>query len=169
MRKLKIGFSRNRHDRIFSVILQKYMNRDYSHVFVEYETEDKLGDNAIYHSSLSSGVGFMSRSVFEEDNIVTHMYEIELSEELYIKVRKELFSVCGKKYGLLQNIGIAIVDSFRYFGIKVNNPFINGQNCSELLYRHFINVVYPEYKYDPDIISPKDIEDIMKQVAIKVI
>lgn len=168
MRTLKIGFSKSKSDAIFSVLLQKYMNRNYSHVFVLYNTEKLMGDDSIYHSSLSSGIGFMSKSIFQEDNEIVQMYEIQISDEVYFEIRKQLFSVCGRKYGFLQNIGIAIVDLLGNIGIRIKNPFVKDQNCSELLFRHVISVAYPEYKndYDPNTVTPADIEFILEDIEI---
>jgi hypothetical protein len=168
MRKLRIGFSRNKHDKIASVILQRYLNTDISHTFVIYNTKPHMGDDSIYHSAMGSGVGFVAKHVFEEDNVIVRVYEIDIEEDVYIKIRKELFYNCGRKYGFWQNIGIAIVDfAKQVFGIKIRNPFRKDQNCSELIHRDVISIAFPEIakQYDPDTISPKDIEDIMKKVG----
>jgi len=168
MRKLKIGFSKSRTNKIFSVLLQKYMNKDYSHCFVEYDTPH-LGGPSIYHSAVGSGVGFANKNVFLEDALITVEYEVELSDELYSEIRKQLFSVCGKKYGLMQNVGIALVDLCAFFGKKIKNPFTKHKNCSELLYRYLIEIAYPEYRgmFDPDTITPADIEYILQDVGRK--
>ena len=171
MRKLRIGFSRSNDDKIFSVILQKYLKTNYSHTFVMYDTAKHMGDDSIYHSSFGSGVGFFAKHVFEEQNEIVLIYEIEVSDEVYNKIRQELFYNCGMKYGFMQNIGIAIVDfAKQVFGIKIQNPFRKDQNCSELVHRHVISIAFPEIakQYNPDTISPKDIEDIMKQVGTRI-
>jgi hypothetical protein len=168
MRKLKVGFSRSADNKIFSVILQKYLKTDISHTFVMFDTARHMGDDSIYHSSIGSGIGFVAKHVFEEENEIVRVYEIELKEEVYVKVRKELFYNCGRKYGFWQNIGIAIVDfAKQVFGVKIKNPFRKDQNCSELIHRDVIQIVYPEIAkdYDPDTISPKQVEDIMKKVG----
>ncbi len=168
MRKLKIGFSRSADDKIFSVMLQKYLKTDISHTFVMYDTAKHMGDDSIYHSSIGSGVGFFAKHVFEEENLIVRSYEIEVNDEIYSKIRRELFYNCGRKYGFCQNIGIAIVDFAReVFKVKIQNPFRKNQNCSELVHRHVIQIAFPEIakEYDPDTISPKQIEDIMKKVG----
>lgn len=171
MRKLKIGFSRSADNRIFSVILQKYLNTDISHCFVMYDTANHMGDDSIYHSSIGSGIGFVAKHVFEEENLIVRVYEIELEDEVYNKVRQELFYNCGRKYGFWQNIGIAIVDfAKQVFGVKIKNPLREDQNCSELIHRDVIQIAFPEIakEYDPDTISPKQVEDIMKKVGKRV-
>jgi hypothetical protein len=63
MRKLKVGFSRSVDNKIFSVILQKYLGTDYSHTFVMYDTARHMGDDSVYHSSIGSGIGFNSTCI----------------------------------------------------------------------------------------------------------
>lgn len=169
MRTVTIGFSRNSHNKIFSVGLQDYMDTNYSHCFVKYHTKSHLGDDAIYHSSLSAGVGYMSQTIFEEDNTIVMMYELEVSDEVYKRIREALFKVCGRKYGLMQNVGILIVDLLRSRGIKIKNPFVKGENCSEMVYRHVLMELFPEHKYDPDTITPREVEDILNKVAKRVL
>jgi hypothetical protein len=169
MRKITVGFSKNADNKVFSRGLQDYMDRDYSHCFVKYFTKRHLGDDAIYHSSLSAGVGYMSQTIFEENNTIVLMYEIEVSDEMYTSIREGLFKVCGRKYGMMQNIGILLVDALRKLGIKAKNPFVKGENCSEMVYRHILSVLYPEYDYDPDTISPKDVEDILNKKAKRIL
>lgn len=170
MRTLKVGFSRNKDNKIFSVILQKYMNRPYSHCFVEYNTQAHLGDNAIYHSSISAGIGYMSKTIFEEHNIIVGAYEVVMEDKIYDEVRRTLFSVCGREYGVWQNIGVGIVDLCRHLGFKVKNPWVENENCSEMLFRHFISIAYPQFidSYDPNTITPSDIEKIVSKIGIKI-
>jgi len=168
MRTITIGFSKNSDNKIFSVGLQEYMNRDYSHCFIKFNTKHHLGDNAIYHSSLSAGIGYMSQTIFEEDNTIVMLYELEVSEEVYKEIKQALFKVCGRKYGLMQNLGILTVDLLRNIGIKAKNPFVKGENCSEMVYRHVLMSLFPEHKYDPDTITPSEVEDILNKVAKRI-
>lgn len=169
MRKITIGFSKNADNKIFSAGLQDYMGKDYSHCFVKYNTKTILGDDAIYHSSLSAGVGYMSQTIFEEDNTIVMIYELEVEDGVYKKILEALFKVCGRKYGLMQNVGILIVDLLRSRGIKIKNPFVKGENCSEMVYRHVLMELFPEHKYDPDTITPREVEDILNKVAKRIL
>ena len=171
MRKLKVGFSRSIDNKVFSVVLQKYLGTDYSHTFVMYDTARHMGDDSVYHSSIGTGIGFFAKHVFEEENLIVRVYEIEVDDEVYNKIRQELFYNCGRKYGLMQNLGIAIVDfAKQVFNIKIQNPFRKDQNCSELIHRDVIQIAFPEIakEYDPDTISPKQVEDIMKKVGKRI-
>lgn len=169
MRRLTIGFSRNRQGKIFSRILQWYLKTDISHCYIKYETDELIGDNAIYQSIFGKGIGYMSEQVFLKDNIQVREYQIELSEEMYCKVRKDLFLQCGKDYGFMQNIGIFIVDSVRrILKLNIKNPFKGGQNCSELILRHLLKEAYPKETegLEPNTVSPKQIEEVVKSISI---
>jgi len=164
---MTIGFSRNKNDMIFSVILQKYMKRNYSHCFIEFDTSSHLGDNAIYHSSLSSGIGYMSKAIFEDINVIVKYYTISMEDHVYDNIKRQLFSVCGKKYGLMQNVGIFLTNLLSAFLIKIKNPFTKGENCSEMVFRHCLSIIYPSLldKYDPETVTPSDIQDIMENIT----
>jgi len=130
-----------------------------------------MGDDSIYHSSMGSGIGFMAKHVFEEDNTIVMVYEIEVEDDVYSQIRKELFYNCGRKYGFWQNMGIVLVDfAKQVFKMKIQNPFRKDQNCSELVYRDVISIAFPEMaeEYNPDTISPKEVEDIMKKVGKRI-
>lgn len=144
------------------------MRKPYSHVFVQYDTASHMGNDSIYHSAMGSGVGFYSKPVFEDINIITAMYEIELSDEIYVKIRNKLFAHCGRKYGYAQNIGIVCADIAKYLGIAFENPFREGFNCSELVFMGLLEID-PEllYEYDLDTIRPDHIELILQKLGAK--
>jgi hypothetical protein len=37
-----------------------------------------------------------------------------------------------------------------------------------MVYRHVLSVIAPEFKYDPDTITPKDIEVILNKIAKRI-
>ena len=160
MRKLKIGFSGN--NKIGSRVLKWYMKKDYAHTFVQYDTKHHMGDDSIYHSSMASGVGFYANERFEEDNTKVLMYELEINDEIYIEIRKRLFTECGRKYAHLQNIGILIGDFLKGLGCSFDNPFREGLNCSELVFLALC-MLHPELDidYDRNTIRPDHIQDIL--------
>ena len=164
MRKLKIGFSYT--DKIGSLILRKYMRTLYSHVFVQYDTARHMGDDSIYHSAMGSGVGFYSKKVFEDINEITHLYELEVSDEIYVKIRNKLFAHCGRKYGYLQNLGIVGADVAKCIGMSFENPFRDGFNCSELVFMALLEVDPTLlYEYDLNTIRPDHIELILRKLG----
>lgn len=168
MRKLRIGFSRNKKGAIFSKLLMWYMEKDYSHTYFLFDTTRIFDDQTILHSSLSGGVGYWAKSIFDKYNTTTAIYEIEVCEETYKLIRSHLHKHAGEKYAFWQNLGIIAVDTLKYFGIKKKNPFRKGENCSELVFLA-LSKIHPELlnKYTQDSIRPDHIEDILIEYDFK--
>lgn len=162
MKHFYIGLSRSKNNKVGSVLLQKYMNRPYSHTFFEYDTMRGVQDNTIFHSSMSSGVGYWSNYTFEKKNTKTHLYRVEVSDEVFKALRTKVHRHAGNHYAFLQNIGILLVDICQNMGFDVQNPFREHENCSELVYLALVEL-HPELalQYKQNTISPVDIEDIM--------
>jgi hypothetical protein len=161
MKKIKIHFSRStKKFNYFSRLLQWYEGIPVSHVLVEFD-QPGLGQEFIYHSAVGNGVSLMTKERFESINEIMETYVIELSDEKYKQVRNDLLGECGEFYGVMQNIGIFFVDTARKAGIKTDNPFKKGQNCSELIYRHLISNIYKRHSILPDLVKPSQIRDIL--------
>lgn len=168
MRKFYIHFSRStKKFNHFSKILQWYEGVPISHVLIEFDTPH-LGQNFVYHSEIGNGVSFMTRKRFDDKNEIMETYEIELPDEEYYKMRNSLLDNCGEHYALMQNIGIFIVDQLRKLGCKCSNPWKNGQNCSELIYRNVIPYICDkeEHKFEPDLVKPSQIRKILQDHGI---
>ena len=161
MKILKIHFTKNSEGKIFSRAIMQYENSDFSHCAIEFRLS-KLDEDVIYHSSIDSGVNFYSKTLFLEKNVIVHTCELEVTDEIYNNIMKQLIRNCGKKYALMQNLGILIVDILNKIGINIKNPWKYGYNCSELIYRHVIlNIYTPEEEFDPNTITPKQIMKIL--------
>lgn len=165
MKRIKIGFSKNKKGKIGSKLLQWYMRKEYSHCYIEFDTSERLDDVTIFHASMNTGVGYWSGHYFYSQNLTTIYYETYISDEMYTQLRKRLHKVSGHNYGFLQNIGILVVDMLNKVGIKVNNPFTDGYNCSEILY-DVLHTLVPDYKikYKPNVIRPDHVEEIIKEL-----
>ena len=164
MKTLTIHFSRNKDGAIFSKLLQWYEGIPISHVLIEFETP-KLGQNFVYHSVIGTGVSLLSRKRFDSKNEIMETYKITITEEMYQKMRNGLLDNCGEHYAMWQNVGILIVDKCRkLLGIRVKNPWKDGQNCSELVYRYVIPYVCNkvDYNIQPDLVKPSDIRNMLK-------
>lgn len=162
MRKFKIGFSKSKVKfPIFSWLIRLYQNTEFSHTYVELDTKHVFEDDTIFQSSKGM-VNYMSKLFFLTENIVTDEFEFELPDEVYRKMRVELHRYAGLKYAFMQNLGIVYTDIMRILGKRVSNPWRKGYNCSELIYKHVIKYLYPEYKYDPETITPKDVYNMLK-------
>jgi hypothetical protein len=164
MKQFYIGFSRNAQNKWGSMLLQKYMRKEYSHTFFEFDTTRIFDDNTILHSSMSNGVGYWANKRFEKDNTKTHLFKIEVSDEQYRSLRAKLHGYCGEKYAFIQNLGIIAVDILQNMGLEVSNPFRDGENCSELVFAALIDM-FPELSksYSKNTIRPDHIEHILTE------
>ena len=168
MKKFKIHFSRStKKFNHFSKALQWYEGIPVSHCLVEFDTPH-LGQNFVYHSVIGNGVSFMTRRKFDKINEIMETYEIELPDDVYYEMRNALLDNLGERYALMQNLGIVIVDMLRRRGLPIHNPWKDGQNCSELIYRRVIPYIcdYVDL-YDPDLVKPSEIRKILQKNKIK--
>jgi len=161
MRTLKLHFTRNKDGKIFSRLLQWYENLPISHVAVQLQTSKALGQNFVLHSVMGHGVSLISKDRFLKDNEIMETYTLELEVNEYKSIRNAMLADCGEDYAMMQNIGIFIVDMLRKINIMSDNPFKDGQNCSELVYRHLIPEEYKSDNISPDLIKPSQIRSIL--------
>jgi hypothetical protein len=155
-----IHFSRTQSK--LSKILQWYEGVPISHVLVEFETPH-LGQNFVYHSVIGGGVSFLSRAKFDKTNEIMETYKISLEQGEYRIMRNQLLTHCGEQYAMMQNLGVVLVDLIRKFKDIQENPFKEGQNCSELIYRYVIPYVCADSgEYTPDLVKPSQIRGLLK-------
>jgi hypothetical protein len=132
------------------------MGKDYSHTFFRFD------DKQILHSEIKNGVNYWSIERFNEENMITTEYKIQAPESAYKELIKRVNKHMGHKYAFWQNIGIVMVDLLVKLRIKSRNPFRDGDNCSELVFR-CLKSIHPEIKkdYRANTVRPDHIEDIL--------
>lgn len=168
MKKFKIGFSKNKHGKIGSLIIQKVLGKKYSHTYFEFDTVSVFDDTTIFHSSMASGVSYWSNYKFEQENTKIVDYEIEIKNEDYRNLRSRLHRHSGTKYAFMQNIGILMVDLLQDLGMNITNPFRSGENCSELVFSALLDI-HPDLKkqYNKNNIRPDHIQEILENKKYK--
>jgi len=134
--------------------------KSYSHVAKKHEVRDW---GTAYYQASGGSVNYEYNTVFNKKHKIVKQYTLLIKKEIVNEINKECFKDAGKKYGIMQNVGIVLVDIFRIFGKKIDNPFKSGRNCSELIYSVVLKNLKPELDYDPDIIKPHEIENIIKE------
>lgn len=163
MRQFKIGFSKSSLKApILSWLIRLYENTPFSHTYLEFDTKKIFEDDTIFQSSKGM-VNYMSKKFFLSENDIVEEFEFEIPLEVYMEMRVELHASAGIKYAFMQNIGILYTDFMRLFGKRVKNPWKKGYNCSELVYKHVIRYLYPDFKYDPETVTPKDVYNMLKE------
>lgn len=165
MRKLGIVFTKSKKKcAIGSLLIRLWTNKPYSHVARKLEIE---GYKPAFYQASEGRVNYEIQEVFESKHLIVKEYNLLVPTNIYDKISKACFEEAGKKYGFLQNVGIVITDILKFVGIKIGNPFKDGQNCSELIYRHVLQPMLGCKKYDPDKIKPHHIEKILKSKCQK--
>lgn len=146
---------------IGSWLIRLWMNKPYSHV----AREKNIMGETLYYQASEGKVNYENKSVFNKKHEIVARYEIDVTEEMSRQISRDCLIDAGKKYGFLQNIGIVIA---KIFGLKTN-LFSEGRNCSELLTLRVLFNKYPELKekYNPDLIEPNELEQILIEKGYK--
>lgn len=119
-----------------------------------------------FYQASEGKVNYEHENIFFKKHEIVKEYTIEVPDKLELKIREECWKECGNKYGMMQNIGIALVDILKLLGIKTHNPWKQGRNCSELLYITIFKQLHPKLDYDPDTIKPHHIEEILEKYHV---
>lgn len=160
MKKLTIVFTKSKkYFPIGSWLIRAWTFKPYSHVAIKFES--KIFKQPTYYQASEGLVNYMSEYNFLKKHEIVKTYEIEIDELLYIDIREQCHNEAGANYGFMQNIGIVIADVFKWFGVKIKNPWKKGRNCSELLYVHVFRNLGINC-HDPDLIKPHHTEEIIK-------
>lgn len=144
---------------IFSWLVILFLRRNYSHV--SRKLKPGFAENAAYYQASEGKVNYEIESVFLKKHEIVKTYTIQIPNDVLRQLNRMCWEEAGKKYGFLQNLGIVWVDICKHLGYNTKNPFKSGVNCSELLYLTMFKPLKPELDYDPETITPADIEDII--------
>ena len=165
MKKLKIVFTKSKKNfAIFSLLIRIWTSRSFSHVALEVETS--FLEKPMYWQASEGKVNYEYKEHFDSKHEIVVSKEIEVTKEIYYNMVKYRLMAAGEVYGTMQNLGIFLLDLASLVGIKLNNPWKKGRNCSELLYVHVLKPMYPELEYDPDTIKPSDILKILEEKGL---
>lgn len=168
MREVELVFTKSRKKfPVFSWLIRLWTWKSYSHIARKLQIS--FLDEPCYFQANDGKINWEYHRHFAKKHKVVKRVKFELSNKEYLKLNKLCWEQAGDKYGLLQNLGIAVVDICKLIGINICNPWKQGQNCSEVIYRTIIKRRHPELKYNPDTIKPHHIERILKQKGYKIV
>lgn len=162
MGQITFGFSRPKTWKPFAALIMAAYGIPYSHSYVKIYSE-KYNRFLIYQAS-STMVNFMNMETFNEEALVVHETQIEVSEEQRSEIIRFAIDTCGKPYGVKEIFGMAWVRINELFGREVKNPYSDQDKtlvCSELtaiVLRDCLNIQLPK---DPDDMTPKDVYDLL--------
>jgi hypothetical protein len=121
MKQLTIGFSRaSTSFPIFSWLIMLVQKTPYSHVYLKYDDE-YLGQTMIFQASHTL-VNSMSESVFLSQETVVQEFVFNVSDESFLATMKNAANQAGKPYGVMEILGLAVVEIGLFFGKKWQNP-----------------------------------------------
>lgn len=162
MRELTIVFTKSKKKVAFlSKAIMLWTNKPYSHVARKFKI--RLSDKASYYQASEGKVNYEIEDIFDTKHEIVKEYTLSVPDEIYREIGKSCWEDAGKKYGTMQNVGIFITDIAAFLGIKMDNPFKGGRNCSELIYVDAIQKLCDCTEYAPDKIKPHEVEDIINK------
>jgi len=155
IKDIKLVFTKSKKKLpIFSWLIMWWTKKAYSHV--ARAVQIRTWGHRFFHAAEGS-VKYEYEDFFYKKNEVVKEYIIAVCETTDKRIKQACYKQSGNKYGMMQNIGIFLID----LGILKKNPWKNGFNCSELMYLEFLKVILPELDYNPDTIKPHHIEEII--------
>lgn len=166
MTAIAIGFCKPQAEFVpVSWIIQRSEGVNFSHTYIKIYSAS-LKRMLIYQAT-GSGVYFIGLDAFNEHYQVVEEYQLNISDAAKVRLLQWCVDNSGKPYGRLQCLGIGIQRLFKLIGIKINNPFPNGDQayiCTELVAKALEEL---GIKFD----QPLDEVDLLaiKQAVIKAI
>ena len=155
MKSFIVGFSKAKSPwKIGSQVIREVENRDYSHVYIKFYS--KSLDRTLIYEAVGSGVRFIGQEKWKNHAIEMHSYDLEISDESYIKLMQFCVDNAGEEYAFCQNLGVVIA---KVFNLE-KNPFQKGQNCSEIT-GELLKLEGFRICKDINLVTPKDIKRIL--------
>ena len=155
MKTISIGFSKSaKKFAIGSIAIRAYMQTDYSHVYIKFYS--KSLDRTLIYEAVGSGVRFIGQEKWKNHAIEMHSYDLEISDESYIKLMQFCVDNAGEEYAFCQNLGVVIA---KVFNLE-KNPFEKGQYCSEIT-GELLKLEGFRICKDINLVTPKDIKRIL--------
>jgi len=154
--KVKVLFSKPKHDNLLSKIIRKFQKTQYSHVCIQYQ--DQETEQFIVTEAISWGIRRINIYDWSllNDIVEEHVYNITKAQ--YLEMRKFENQNCHKRYGFMQLIGMGLS---KVFNIKRNTFDDESRTyvCSEWTARIMTFWGY-SFDKDMDLITPRDINEL---------
>lgn len=121
MKQITIGFSRACTTfPIFSWLIMLVQKTPYSHVYIKYQ-DDYLGQ-PMYFQASHTLVNSMSESVFLAQETVIQEFTFNVSDASFKSTLLNAANQAGKPYGVMEILGLSLVEIALALGIKMQNP-----------------------------------------------
>lgn len=166
--KIVIGFSKPIKKSFHGWLIEKIDNSTFDHAYLRF-TLDKFKRDVVFQS-IAVGVQLVSVPEFEGKCLPVEEYELDLTEDQFIKMFQFCIDNAGKPYGLLDVLGLGISKLLCKLGIKKKNPFFEGDAnyfCSQIVIQCLDSIDPKDFNFNADNISPKDLNTIVKSLNLK--
>lgn len=125
----------------------------YSHVAIKMT--DNSTNEVIYYQASHTMVNEMSEAEFLSQEKIVYSFDFNVDSSIKLAAQKFAIENLGVPYGTLSILGLAYVQSAKWLGFNVSNPFKdNGETyvCDQFIATMLIKV--------DGLILPKDINDL---------
>lgn len=159
-----VGFSKHKGFSPLSWLIMLCEHSNYSHSYIRVWS-DSLECDLIYQAT-GSGVYFISKGLFDKTSESIEEYEIPVTKEQKTQLLKWAIEQSGKPYGVKQLMGLGLVRLLKLFGIKIKNPFSDGNStyiCCELVMEALKHLNY-KFTESLDDVDFNSIKNIIKQI-----
>lgn len=162
--KITFGFSKNKHCKPFSTIIQLVEKRDYSHVYIKF-VDELTGDKLVFQASHGL-VNIVAEEHFLKESIIVEEYEMSVTLDVYLSIRKKMNSLLGVSYGFTQLFNILLQKIFKSNDLKLIENGDEQFICSEIGYV-ILKEAYPTIVADQDNITPSSFNKLINIIGIK--
>lgn len=134
MKQITIGFSKSSEwDAIFSWLILWTQGTPYSHVYLKYV--DELG-NVKYFQASHTVTNSMDADTFLGQETVVQEFTFNVSDTAFKAWMEFEDAQAGKAYGVMEIVGLLLMELCALVRIKINNPFTDAGSswiCDQLV------------------------------------
>jgi hypothetical protein len=155
MKTVKIGFSKPNAFKIGAWAIQKWIGKEYSHVYIRYS--DDQGRDVVFQAAHGTVHPILYEN-FIDHNISIKEYSIEFSDAEYQQLRDFYYSNMGKLYDYGDLVKIVCYDIAIRFGFKIDTVDCSGYVCSELAAKMLSDIKGYNFNKPFNLIRPDDVD-----------
>lgn len=133
-----------------SQIIRLFMNTPYSHVYLKFYSPTL--DRVLIYEAVGSGVRFIGSIAWSQHAEEVASFPLQICNSSYLQLMQYCIDNAGRKYGFLQNIGVALSYVFK----EKFNRFKEGKNCSEVI-ADILEMEGIKIDIEKNLITPKDV------------
>ena len=166
MKQITVGFSRaSTKFPIFSWLIMAVQRTPYSHAYLKYQ-DVNLNRTVVYQASHTL-VNYMSEATFLAQETVVQEFTFNVSDAAFLAMQQFAVDNAGKPYGVLEIIGLGLVELALAVGIKMHNPLKEAGStwiCDQLVAALLSNCANVKLPMPLDDMTPKDVYTLVSSL-----